>query len=71
MGLLEAIGKMFSGGSSDEAKPEGHSWKPEDWSIERIKNQGINPMVRNADEDYMAVETSYRSANCLARDVRH
>lgn len=70
MGLLEAIGKMFSGGSSGGAKPEGSTWKLEDWSIERVRKEGLNPMVRNADEDYMAVETSYRAANRLARDVR-
>ncbi len=70
MGLLEAIGKLFSGGTSGEAKPEAPTWKPEDWSVERVRKEGLNPMVRNADEDYMAVETSYRAANRLARDVR-
>lgn len=47
------------------------SYRAEDWTIERVRRQGINPLVRNADDDYYAVATNYAAANRLARDCGH
>lgn len=60
--------KLF--GNGDEAVAAASpspSFKPEDWTIERVRTQGINPMVRNSDDDYYAV-ANVHAANPLARD---
>ena len=71
MGIFSAIGRMFSGSPKEsitQVQPPAPSFRPEDWTIECVRKQGINPMVRNADDDYHAVSTNYTAANRLARD---
>lgn len=66
MGFLS---RLFSGSLRETAQPAqaGMSFRPEDWTIERIRKQGINPAVRNSDDDYYAV-ANLHAANPLARD---
>lgn len=47
----------------------GLAFRLEDWTIERVRKQGINSAVRNSDDDYYAV-ANVHAANPLARDCR-
>lgn len=61
--------RLFSGSSKEEAgsAPTRTTFKQGDWTIERVRKQGINPAVRNSDDDYYAV-ANVHAANPLARD---
>lgn len=63
--------RLFLGRSEEKAGPAQTrpAFKPEDWTIERVRKQGINPAVRNSDDDYYAV-ANVHAANPLARDCR-
>lgn len=72
MKFLRTLSRLISGGQKEptakQSPPSASAFHPEDWTIEMVRKRGINPLVRNADDDYYAVSTDYVSENCLSRD---